>query len=91
MKHKSSMTVHFDRDYSGEIRYHLFCCDMSSCGYTSVCEVDVEFETPDDFNPAASEIASLKSTKQQILAEAQAKVNEIDELIAKRTCLEYRP
>ena len=81
MKHTAKMIVNFDRDYAGEIRYHLFCCDMSSLGYTPVCEVDVEFETPDDFNPIVCEVASLKETKQKIQATAQMEITRIEEKI----------
>lgn len=85
------MVVHMSKHWDGEIEYSLACCDMSEHGWTKVCDVTVEFETPDDFNPIAAEISALKQQKQRIQAEAQQKANEIDDRIAKISCIEYKP
>ena len=91
MKHTEKMVVHFDRGIDGSIGYHLFSSDMSKYGWTPVCEVEVEFETPDDFNPNAAEIENLRKTQREIRAEAQIKDNQIEARIAELSCLEYRP
>lgn len=91
MRHEKQMFAHMTRHWDGGIEYFLASSDMSNMGYTPVCDVMVEFETPDDFNPVAAEIASLKVEKQRIQAEAQQKANEIDDRIAKISCIEYRP
>lgn len=91
MKHTMKMIAHFSRNFDGDISYELYTCDMSQYGSTPICAVDVEFETPDDFNHVSAEIEILRKQKQKIQAEAQIKANEIDDQIAKLSCLEYRP
>lgn len=91
MKHTQKMIAHFSRNCAGEIGYEVWCTDMSKYGSTPICEVEITFETPDDFNPVSAEIESLRKHKQEIRAEAQIKENEIDRRIAELSCLEYRP
>ena len=91
MKHTLKMIAHFSRNFEGEIRHELYSSDMSKYGSTPICEVEVSFETPDDFNPVAAEIESLRKTQRELRAEAQVKDNEIEARIAELSCLEYRP
>ena len=91
MKHTMKMIAHFSRNYEGEMKYEIWLTDMSKYGSTPICEVEVHFETPDDFNPVSAEIESLRKQKQEIQADAQLKANAIDDQIAKLSCLEYRP
>lgn len=91
MKHTAKMLAHFSRNYEGEMKYEIFFTDMSKHGYTPICEVEVPFETPDDFNPVSAEIESLRKKQREMRAEAQVKDNEIEARIAELSCLEYRP
>ena len=91
MKHTAKMIAHFSRNVAGEITYEIWCTDMSKYGSTPICPVEIEFETPDDFNPVAAEIESLRKTQRENRAEAQAKDNAIEARIAELSCLEYRP
>ena len=70
--------------------YDFFMCDMSEHGHVLVAkqEMELTFDLPEDFNPTAAKIDSLKAEQQKIADEAQAKRNNIEEQIQNLLCLE---
>jgi len=54
-----------------------------------ICEQEIEFEVPDNFDPRAQQIAALEKQKQKVMAEYQKTVNEINDNISKLQALEY--
>lgn len=74
---------------------HMFkfneCRNMSGCGYVMVRPHTLEIEIDDDWNPIPDDIANLRKKQQEVLAEAQLKVDEIEHFIGKLSCIEYKP
>ena len=62
---------------------------LSSQGYAQVCPAKVTFELPEGFNPNPQFVGSLEAAKKKLMAEFQARVNEIDEQINRFTAIEY--
>jgi len=52
---------------------------------------ELEVDVPDDFDPIPGRIDTLRKKKQEILAEAQAKANNIEDQIQRLLSLEYKP
>ena len=92
MKHTTNQIVHFRvSPYTGEEEYILFGSDLSKSGmdYVKVCEVEVTFETPDDFNPIAAQVEALKAQELKLCEEFRKRTKEIHDQISKLTCLEF--
>lgn len=94
MKHSitTKMVIHGRRNYDGQIDFSLYYSDMSQYGETALMEKDVtvEFELPDDFDLTTAEVEALKKQKQQVQAEAQVRINLIDEKIQRLLCIEHK-
>lgn len=71
-------------------QYNLYACDMSTCGpsYVTIRKQAFEVEIPDDFDPRPFQLQALREQQKSILAEAQAKVTNIDEQIQQLLCLD---
>ncbi len=63
--------------------------DNSSYLQVPICEHELTFEVPDDFDARPAQVASLEKTKQTLRAEFSARVMEIDKQISKLLALEY--
>jgi hypothetical protein len=48
-----------------------------------VCSQEIEIEVPDDYDPRAQKITALEKQKQNVMAEYQKTVTEINERINK--------
>lgn len=74
-------------------QYQIFRCDMSDVSpeYIAIKPVNIELEIPDDFDPVPRQIEALKAKKQEILADAQFKANNIEEQIQRLLCIEHKP
>lgn len=59
--------------------------------WTLVREMEIDVEAPDDFDPRPQQIAALRAKKQEVLAETQAKVNNIEEQITRLLAIEHKP
>lgn len=93
MKVKIKGFVHWHKyEWDSEPQYAIWRCDMSDNGPEYVCIGEREFETeiPDDFDPRPSQISALRKAKQEILADAQLKVNNIEEQIQSLLCIEHK-
>lgn len=88
MKHKQVMTVNFRNEYL-EDEYTLSQHDMSTygTGWVKVCEVEVEYESPNDFNPVAAQVETLKAQEAELVRQFTNKLQEIKEQISKLECL----
>lgn len=73
--------------------YRLYYSDMTNAGteYALIKEIDVDVEIPDNFDPTPQQIATLMAKKQEVLAEAQLMVNELDEQIQRLLAIEFKP
>lgn len=65
--------------------------DMTSCGWVKVgtAEVTLTFESTETV--VNNQIAVLRKAKELVQAEAQRKLNELDERIGNLLCLEHKP
>lgn len=86
--------VHYKRDeFTGKETYALFNFDAStsSMGYVKVCESDVVFDIPDNFNPVAAQVEALRNEEKAVRREFKERVFRINEQISKLQCLEFTP
>lgn len=93
MQHTKTIGVYYRKDFQDKDDYSLFSFDASKSGlgYVKVCDVDLSFETPDDFNLVAAQIDLLKAEQQEITRQFTQQVASIKERISKLECLEYSP
>lgn len=91
MKHTLNQIVHYRRNHCDKDEYTLFGFDATNSvmGYVKVCEVEVTFETPDDFNPIAAQVEALKAQELKLCEEFRKRTKEIHDQISKLTCLEF--
>jgi len=73
--------------------YVFYCVDMSKSSPHQVLirEMKIEVDVPDDFDPAPQQIAALRAKKQEVLAETEAKVQNLDEQIQRLLAIEFKP
>ena len=60
-----------------------------SANLTLVCEQDVEFDVPENYDPTAQKIAALQAEKVKAQEAFNKSVFQINELISKLQALEY--
>lgn len=58
---------------------------------TYVNTQEVEIEVPDNYDPRAQKVAALEKHKQQVMADFQKTIDQINEQISKLQALEYMP
>jgi hypothetical protein len=56
---------------------------------TFVCEQDVEFDVPENYDPTAQKIAALEAAKEEAQAAFHKSIHQINEKISKLQALEY--
>jgi pantothenate kinase len=56
---------------------------------TFVCEQDVEFDVPENYDPTAQKIAALQAEKEEAQAAFHKSIHQINEKISKLQALEY--
>lgn len=56
-----------------------------------LAETEIEFDPPAHGELVADTISKLREHKKEILAEAQAKVTDVERCIQELLCLEYKP
>lgn len=73
---------------------HLTLCDSdlhkSSPEYALVKEMAIDCECPEDFDPTPQQIENLKEKRNQVMAETQMQINDIDEQIQRLLCIEHK-
>ena len=88
---KISVTLHAqaDRFAEGGVSFHAFCHeDMSNCGYVACDTQTVEFDVPPRDVLIPGFVAAYRKEQQKIRAEAESKVNRLDEEIQKLLAIE---
>lgn len=91
MKIKLAAHIHYVK-YSWEDKgdFQIFFCKVDDDeNRTYVGEQEVEVEVPDDYDPRAQQIAALEKRKQEVMADYQKMVTDINEKISKLQALEY--
>lgn len=94
MKVTAQAHLHWRTSYTHpEGMFTFFENDMSICGPEYVCirKVEMEVDVPDDFDPRPAQIDALRKEKTKILAEAQARANNIEEQVQRLLAIEYKP
>jgi hypothetical protein len=92
MKIKAFLHYH-KRDWSDEVSYRLHwddCTEILAPDYVLISEQEFEVEIPDDFDPRPLQIKGLRAVKEKIIAEAHAKVINLEEQIQKLLAIEYK-
>jgi GH35 family endo-1,4-beta-xylanase len=90
---KTTITAHlhylkFTWEEKGE--YELFTCKFKDDeNRTYIGELQLEIDVPDDYDPRAQQIAALEKQKQQVMADSQKTITEIDGKISNLKALEY--
>ena len=70
--------------------FQLFSVKLDDADFrTFVCEQEIEIEVPEDYDPRAQQIAALEKQKQQVMADFQKSVAEINERINNLQAIEY--
>jgi len=91
MQVKTTVHIHFQKysfDEKGEFQVFSFKLDDAE-HRTYVNEQEVEIEVPDNYDPRAQQIAALEKQKQNVMADYQKMVTEINERISNLQALEY--
>ena len=91
MKVKITVYIHYlkyDCDAEGNFEVFSFKASDDSTR-TFVCSQEIEIEVPDNYDPRAQKITALEKQKQNVMAEYQKTVTEINERINKLQALEY--
>ena len=69
--------------------YRFTSSNMDGCkGYIHVGESTLTIDLPEGFDPRAGAVETLKAEKQKIMAEFQARINQIDQQISQYTAIE---
>jgi len=91
MKVKTTAHIHYckyDWDTEGEFEVLSFKAEDDTYR-TYVGKQEIEIDVPDDYDPRGQKIAALEKQKQNVMAEYQKTVTEINERINKLQALEY--
>ena len=91
MKIKITAHIHYVKYvWDNEGAFELFSIKLNDTDYrTYVGEQEVEVEVPDNYDPRAQQIAALEKQRQEVMAEFQKSVAEINERISNLQALEY--
>ena len=94
MKERMQCTLHskVDQYEDDGFSYHVFSHeDMTSCGYTALSTIEVEFDLPPRDVLIAGAVAAYREEQKRIRAEAQIKVTQLDDAIQRLLCIEHKP
>jgi hypothetical protein len=86
--------VHYDPsqscEYMGWARYDLkrYQSDGDT-GHLFICEAEVTFEVPDNFDPRPQQVKALEEKKRQLQAQFAAAVSEIHRQISQLQAIEH--
>jgi hypothetical protein len=91
MKVKTTVHIYYCKfDWDAESKFEVLSFKVDDDNYrTYVGEQEIEIEVPDDYDPRAQQIAALEKRRQEVMAEYQKTVTEINERINKLQALEY--
>jgi len=91
MKIKLTAHIHYQKYvWKEEGEFQIWFAKMDDAEYrTYVGEQEVEIEVPDNYDPRAQQIDALEKQKQEVMADYQKSVNEINDRISKLQAIEY--
>ena len=72
--------------WRNEPTFECFPCQLEK--YVQVCEVDIEFDLPDNFSMQSGQLEILKAEKEQKIVAHHREIKEIEDRMAKLQCLE---
>lgn len=86
-KHTIYLTA---KKIGGKYSYGIEMVDMSEYGYITVetKEIEVSMDVPEGYDPVNGHIDALRDEKQKIGAEAQVKINNIEDQIQSLLAIE---
>ena len=88
---KLTIYIHAKKEtWEDDFTYHGFTCDMTSCGYTLLGTLELDFTPPERKELIAKQIASLQEKQNNIRAAAEHTVQEIQHEIGKLLALEAK-
>jgi hypothetical protein len=92
MKMKINAFLHYHKsDWSNVATYRLHWSDVTGVlgpEYVMIREQEFEVEIPDDFDPRPIQIATLRAEREKIVAECEAKKQNLDEQIMRLLAIE---
>lgn len=77
-----------DSNYRDGFSYGFCHIELDRDGYIKAGTSTLTIEVADDFDPRAGAVETLKAEKQKIMAEFQARINQIDQQISQYTAIE---
>ncbi len=91
MKIKLTAHIHYVKYNFEEVgEYQVYSCSLGDAEHrTYVGEQEIEVEVPDNYDPRPQQIAALEKQRQEIRAEFQKSIVEINERISNLQALEY--
>jgi hypothetical protein len=91
VKIKTTVHIHFVKySWETEGRFEAMSYQIKDdTNYSYVGPQQIEVDVPDHFDPRPAQIAVLEAKKQQVMADFQKAVTEINKRISKLQALEY--
>lgn len=90
---KTTVTVHLHYckyQWEDEGQIELYPCKFDDNEHrTYIGERQLEVEVPDNYDPRAQQIAALEKKKQEVMADSQKAITEIEGKINNLQALEY--
>lgn len=74
--------------YRDGFTYGFCYIPLDGDGYIAVGPATLTIDLPEGFDPRAGAVETLKAEKQKIMAEFQARINQIDQQISQYTAIE---
>ena len=75
-------------NYRDGFAYDFCHVQLDGDGFIAVGEATLTIDLPEGFDPRAGAVETLKEQKQKIMAEFQARINQIDQQISQYTAIE---
>ena len=79
---------HGDANVIDGFAYDFCHVQLDGDGCIAVGEATLTFDLPEGFDPRAGAVETLKEQKQKLMAEFQARINQIDQQISQFTAIE---
>jgi hypothetical protein len=91
MKIKTTIHIHHSQwSWEEKGQFQVFSCKLEDAEHrTYVGEQEIEIDVPDNYDPRAQQVAALEKRKQQVMADFQKTITEINERISNLQALEY--
>jgi hypothetical protein len=77
-----------DSNYRDGFSYDFCHVELEGDGFIKAGTATLTIDLPEGFDPRAGAVETLKAEKQKIMAEFQARINQIDQQISQYTAIE---